>query len=105
MLVLPIVFIPFVLNFPSGLMVYWLTTNLWTTGQGVMTRRLMPRPDPDALNLMKRTSKTPAAPAKAAPAAANGGSGPKQVPSSAGASAGPPRRVKKKRSGGGGRKR
>ena len=34
LLVLPIVFIPFILNFPAGLMVYWLTTNLWTTGQG-----------------------------------------------------------------------
>ena len=35
LLVLPIAFIPFVLNFPSGLMLYWLTTNLWTTGQGL----------------------------------------------------------------------
>ena len=40
LLVLPIAFIPFVLNFPSGLMLYWLTTNLWTTGQGLITRRL-----------------------------------------------------------------
>ena len=45
LMVLPIVFIPFILNFPSGLMIYWLTTNLWTTGQGVVTRRMMPRPD------------------------------------------------------------
>ena len=44
LLVLPIVFIPFILNFPAGLMVYWLTTNLWTTGQGFITRRLMPKP-------------------------------------------------------------
>jgi len=28
LLVLPIAFIPFVLNFPAGLMLYWLTTNL-----------------------------------------------------------------------------
>ena len=35
LLVLPIAFIPFVLNFPAGLMLYWLTTNLWTTGQGL----------------------------------------------------------------------
>ena len=42
LLVLPIAFIPFVLNFPSGLMLYWLTTNLWTTGQGLITRRLTP---------------------------------------------------------------
>ena len=25
-------------------MIYWLTTNLWTTGQGIVTRRLMPKP-------------------------------------------------------------
>ena len=42
LLVLPIAFIPFVLNFPAGLMLYWLTTNLWTTGQGLITRRLTP---------------------------------------------------------------
>ena len=44
LLILPIAFIPFVLNFPSGLMLYWLTTNLWTTGQGLITRRLTPKP-------------------------------------------------------------
>jgi len=42
LLVLPIAFIPFVLNFPAGLMIYWLTTNLWTTGQGLITRRFRP---------------------------------------------------------------
>ncbi len=41
---LPIVFLPFILGFPAGLMIYWLTTNLWTTGQGLITRRQMPRP-------------------------------------------------------------
>ena len=43
LLVLPIAFILFVLNFPAGLMLYWLTTNLWTTGQGLVTRRLVPK--------------------------------------------------------------
>jgi YidC/Oxa1 family membrane protein insertase len=55
LLVLPIAFIPFVLNFPSGLMLYWLTTNLWTTGQGLITRRLTPKPAPPP----KRSSRTP----------------------------------------------
>jgi YidC/Oxa1 family membrane protein insertase len=55
MLVLPIAFIPFVLNFPSGLMVYWLTTNLWTTGQGLITRRLVPKREPPP----KKSSRTP----------------------------------------------
>jgi YidC/Oxa1 family membrane protein insertase len=55
LLVLPIAFIPFVLNFPSGLMIYWLTTNLWTTGQGLITRRLTPKPQPPP----KKSSRTP----------------------------------------------
>ena len=55
MLVLPIAFIPFVLNFPAGLMVYWLTTNLWTTGQGLITRRLVPKREPPP----KKSSRTP----------------------------------------------
>jgi YidC/Oxa1 family membrane protein insertase len=55
LLVLPIAFIPFVLNFPSGLMLYWLTTNLWTTGQGLVTRRLVPKKAPPP----KKSSRTP----------------------------------------------
>ena len=55
LLILPIAFIPFVLNFPAGLMVYWLTTNLWTTGQGLITRRLTPKPAPPP----KKSSRTP----------------------------------------------
>ena len=33
--ILPIVFIPFIINFPVGLVLYWVTTNLWTVGQGL----------------------------------------------------------------------
>jgi YidC/Oxa1 family membrane protein insertase len=98
-MLLPIVFIPFILGFPSGLMIYWLTTNLWTTGQGIVTRRLMPRPVPPP----KRTSRTPpketAAPVAGA-AVGQDGTAPSRAPSRSG----PPRRVKRKR-GGGGRKR
>jgi YidC/Oxa1 family membrane protein insertase len=65
LLILPIAFIPFVLNFPSGLMLYWLTTNLWTTGQGLITRRLTPKPQPPP----KKSSRTPPK-AEAAAAAA-----------------------------------
>jgi YidC/Oxa1 family membrane protein insertase len=52
---LPFVFIPFILTFPTGLLLYWVTTNLWTIGQGAVTRRLMPKPEPPP----KRTSRTP----------------------------------------------
>jgi len=31
--ILPIVFVPFILGFPVGVMLYWITTNLWTLGQ------------------------------------------------------------------------
>jgi YidC/Oxa1 family membrane protein insertase len=91
MLALPIVFIPFILNFPSGLMVYWLTTNLWTTGQGLITRRLVPKPAPPE----KRTSRTP--PKDAAPAAEADGATAQASKSKPGS--GQPRRVKRKKGG------
>ena len=103
MMVLPIVFIPFILNFPAGLMVYWMTNNLWTTGQGIVTRRMMPKPD---LTATPRSSRTP--PKDPPPSAGGGNNKQKQLPTSAGgtpaAPVGPPRRVKRKRSSGGGRR-
>ena len=36
---LPFVFTFFIINFPAGLIVYWITTNLWTVGQGYILRR------------------------------------------------------------------
>ena len=38
---LPFVFVLFVINFPTGLIVYWITTNLWTVGQGYILRKRM----------------------------------------------------------------
>jgi YidC/Oxa1 family membrane protein insertase len=41
MMLMPLLFVFFVLDFPSGVIVYWITTNLWTMGQQwVMRRRL-----------------------------------------------------------------
>jgi len=91
-MILPVAFLPFILRFPSGLMIYWLTTNLWTTGQGVITRRQMPRP----VVPPKRSSRTP--PKEEPPASSNG-----EQSSTDGApkasSGGGPRRVKRKRGG------
>src|SRR5215203_4676485 len=70
LLVLPIAFIPFVLNFPAGLMLYWLTTNLWTTGQGLITRRLVPKREPPPKKSSRTPPKTAVAQAQAAPATA-----------------------------------
>jgi YidC/Oxa1 family membrane protein insertase len=41
---LPFFFVPFIINFPAGLLVYWITTNLWTVGQGFVVRKLAPHP-------------------------------------------------------------
>ena len=90
---LPIVFLPFILGFPAGLMIYWLTTNLWTTGQGLVTRRLMPRP----VAPPKRSSRTP--PKEAAPPPSNGDEATSESTPSAAPSSGAPRRVKRKKGG------
>jgi YidC/Oxa1 family membrane protein insertase len=42
MIALPFVFVPFIQGFPAGLIVYWITTNLWTVGQGYIIRKRMP---------------------------------------------------------------
>ena len=91
MMFLPIIFITFVAQFPMGLILYWMTTNLWTVGQGLITRRLVPKPNPAAAipTGPKRSSRTPP---KIEPAVA--AETPKQPPA-------PPqtRRVKKKKGG------
>ncbi|MCW2957828.1 MAG: YidC/Oxa1 family rane protein insertase [Solirubrobacterales bacterium] len=40
MIALPFVFTIFIINFPAGLLVYWITTNLWTVGQQFTLRKL-----------------------------------------------------------------
>jgi len=44
MAVLPFVFVPFVINFPAGLVLYWITTNFWTIGQQYVIQRIIPAP-------------------------------------------------------------
>ncbi|HKG44803.1 MAG TPA: YidC/Oxa1 family membrane protein insertase [Gaiellaceae bacterium] len=85
LLILPIAFIPFIINFQVGLVLYWMTTNLWTVGQGLITRRLMPRPQPPE----RRSSRTP--PKEVAPAAAP----PEPAPEPAAPAQ--PRKVKRKK--------
>jgi YidC/Oxa1 family membrane protein insertase len=48
-LALPFFFVIFVINFPAGLLVYWITTNCWTIVQQMIVRkRLGPLRPPDA---------------------------------------------------------
>jgi len=38
---MPIMFVFFLFNFPAGLFVYWVTTNVWTIGQQLLIRKVM----------------------------------------------------------------
>ncbi len=39
MMGLPLVFVFIIIGFPAGVLVYWITTNLWTMGQQYFIRR------------------------------------------------------------------
>ncbi|HEY2005350.1 MAG TPA: YidC/Oxa1 family membrane protein insertase [Solirubrobacteraceae bacterium] len=39
MLFMPLIFVLFVINFPAGVLVYWITTNTWTMAQQFVIRR------------------------------------------------------------------
>jgi len=41
MLLLPLVFVVILYRYPAGLLVYWITTNLWTIGQQMLIKRHM----------------------------------------------------------------
>jgi YidC/Oxa1 family membrane protein insertase len=42
----PFLFVPVVINFQAGLLVYWITTNTWTIGQQLFIRKFLPPPEP-----------------------------------------------------------
>jgi YidC/Oxa1 family membrane protein insertase len=44
MLLLPLIFVVILYRYPAGLLVYWITTNLWTIGQQYLIRRRLPPP-------------------------------------------------------------
>jgi YidC/Oxa1 family membrane protein insertase len=45
MFALPFVFVVFIINFEAGLIVYWITTNVWTIGQQLLVKKLYPKPE------------------------------------------------------------
>ncbi|MGH2807952.1 MAG: YidC/Oxa1 family membrane protein insertase [Actinomycetota bacterium] len=45
--IMPIMLMVFAYNFPTGVVVYWLTTNLWTIGQQQIILRVVPHNVPD----------------------------------------------------------
>ena len=89
MMFLPLVFLTVVSRFPTGLILYWMTTNLWTVGQGLVTRRLVPKPNKGAPLLPAGPKRTSRNPPKETNGAAAETPAPKPPPQQ-------PRRVKKK---------
>ena len=88
MMLLPLVFVLFIFKFPAGLLVYWITTNIWTVAQQYLIRR--------------RVGPPPVAGGKLAPSGAGGRTlEPAMAATSSGPSAAPPPppRKRKKRSG------
>jgi YidC/Oxa1 family membrane protein insertase len=90
MMVIPFFILPFITHFPVGLLMYWLTTNLWTVGQGVVTRRMVPKPEPPP----KRSSRTPPKDDGGARSQTEASA---EKPSQAPAQPAQPRRVKRKK--------
>jgi YidC/Oxa1 family membrane protein insertase len=74
MLALPFVFVIFIINFEAGLIVYWITTNVWTIGQQLLVKKLYPKP---VLDAEAEADKAASKPARGKPptvvAAADGG--------------------------------
>jgi YidC/Oxa1 family membrane protein insertase len=65
MFALPFVFVVFIINFEAGLIVYWITTNIWTIGQQLLVKKLFPKPPPREPDAETSASK----PARGKPAA------------------------------------
>jgi YidC/Oxa1 family membrane protein insertase len=104
MLLLPLVFVVILFRYPAGLLVYWITTNLWTVGQQYLIKRHMGPPPAPAepvrgssngkADRVAKPAKAALAGAAVAGAASGGGGG-----GGSGSSPPPPPRKKKKRSG------
>jgi YidC/Oxa1 family membrane protein insertase len=52
---MPVAFVFILFRFPSGLFLYWITTNLWTIAQQLIIKRTMPAPE-----VIMPTGKAPA---------------------------------------------
>ena len=108
MLLLPLIFVIILYRYPAGLLVYWITTNLWTIGQQYVIKRRLPPPPPVDASTGSANGKPKTSLREALAAATGTSSGSVVAPDVAGTSGGgvssgapPPRppRKKKKRSG------
>jgi YidC/Oxa1 family membrane protein insertase len=107
----------FIVNFEAGLILYWITTNVWTIGQQLLVKKLYPKPEPlDPRDAVPEQKPARGKPATAAAAVSDGdpagkakakpkASGKQKAQASGGGNGGPTKappaspRKKKKRSG------
>jgi YidC/Oxa1 family membrane protein insertase len=61
MYALPVFFTPLIISFPAGLVIYWITTNLWTMGQQWVVKQIIPPPAKPA-EAEERAAKPPPPP-------------------------------------------
>src|SRR4029079_9924356 len=69
--VFPAMFAVFGINFPIGVLIYWLTTKLWTMGQQFYVIRRNPTPGSEAAAALERRRDEKAAAKAAAEAGTN----------------------------------
>jgi YidC/Oxa1 family membrane protein insertase len=61
---IPILIAPFIISYPAGLAVYWITTNIWTLGQQFVVKRVAPPPEPPPEEERKKAKPPPPPPRK-----------------------------------------
>jgi YidC/Oxa1 family membrane protein insertase len=103
MLALPFVFVIFVIQFPAGLLLYWITTNVWTiVQQAIVRKRLGPLRPPETAQAAVAQAQADEKERERQPRKAKDrelvGSSPRSQARPAGPPPAPPRK-KKKRSG------
>jgi YidC/Oxa1 family membrane protein insertase len=64
MFALPVIIVPFIIGFPAGLVVYWITTNVWTLGQQWVVKRVAPPPQHPTPEEVKAAKPPPPPPRK-----------------------------------------
>jgi YidC/Oxa1 family membrane protein insertase len=61
---LPVLFTPIMIGFPAGLLVYWISTNVWTMGQQGVVKAFFPAPEQPTPEEVKASRPPPPPPRK-----------------------------------------
>ena len=61
---LPLVFAPIMIGFPAGLLIYWISTNIWTMGQQGVVKVFFPQEEPPSVEEIQAAKPPPLPPRK-----------------------------------------